>query len=136
MSDFNSWCTEKQLKGRCIMPSENDCLICEAQEKQEIEELEKKVEGLEIITHEQSLVMKAYKLQFKSQMEANESRREENEALKKRLSDAVEVIRFYSVSQNYGYNQDVDNHVEWIGDEEHQPMGKKARAFLKGDKDE
>jgi len=63
-----------------------------------------------------------------------QSLEQENEALKKKLSEAVEVIAFYSISANYGYNQDFDDDIEWISDEEHQPMGKKARAFLKENK--
>lgn len=42
---------------------------------------------------EQNLVIKAYTLQFKSQMEANEVYRKENDELKKKLEEAVAHLR-------------------------------------------
>jgi peptide subunit release factor RF-3 len=56
--------------------------------------------------------------------------KDEIEKLKEQLKVARECIAFYSVSENYGYSQEDDDHVEWISDEENQRMGKKAKAAL------
>lgn len=87
----------------------------ESQKNQEIEELKKKIEELE-----KSDINRLF---HKAMVQITN--------LENKLGEAVEVIKFYSIAQNYGYNRNVDNHIEWISDEEHQSMGKKARTFLK-----
>lgn len=67
--------------------------FCETQKNREIE-------GLQRVISEQSVVMNAYKLQTKSLIDANYEFKKENQKLKKKLDEAVEVIKYCDNNQS------------------------------------
>ena len=124
--DFKTWCNDIGIR-ECYQKTEcDDCKaswsFCEAQEKREIEELKIKF----------SEATKTYTDEI-------EELEKESSALKKKLSEAVEVIRFYGNTDNY--HQRKENFFDYIqSDVSFEDYlyfgGKRARAFLNGNKDE
>ena len=124
--------------------------FAEAQEKREYELLEEEHSELlanfckvDIERIKLSREIDELKIKFseatKTYTDEIEELEQENKSLKKKLSEAVEVIRFYGNTENYHQRkEDVFDYIQSDVSFENYSYfgGKRARAFLKGDKDE
>ena len=152
--DFKTWCNDIGIR-ECDQTTKcDDCKaawnFCEAQEKREYELLES--EHSELLANfckvdmeriKSSREVEELKIKFseatKTYTDEIEELEKENKALKKKLGEAVEVIKFYGNTENYHQRkEDVFDYIQSDVSFENYSYfgGKRARAFLNGDKDE